>query len=46
MPGTSDAVVSACVADGTLPRLGTFATKADILVKDPQWTQRITGEAF
>ena len=43
---TSDAVVSACVADRTLPRLGTFATKADILGKDPQWTQPITREAF
>ena len=31
-PGTSDAVVS---ADGTLPRLVTSATKADILVKGP-----------
>ena len=35
MPGTSDTVVSACVADGTLPRLVTSATKADILVKGP-----------
>ena len=46
MPGTSDAVVSACVADRTLPWLVTSATKANILVEGPQWTQQITGKAF
>ena len=46
MPGTSDAVVSACVEDRTLPQLVTSATKANILVEGPQWTQQITGKAF